>query len=168
MAQYRLTAGGVFDSVSNRDIPNDLRNADWVAYQNWLAEGNTPDPIDEHEWVGHTLNQIKNRLTRKSRRDARKLIEVELPDFRQRNGLAYASKMQQILLTGGTLTGPQTSRCNALELAWSWVREIRVGQNTVASNIDAATTKSELRNPSVPVRMNMLTISAFPGWPPGV
>jgi len=28
----------------NANIPSDPKNRDWVAYQEWLAQGNTPDP----------------------------------------------------------------------------------------------------------------------------
>jgi aminopeptidase-like protein len=26
-------------------IPNDTKNMDWIAYQEWLVQGNTPDPV---------------------------------------------------------------------------------------------------------------------------
>ena len=32
------------DDGSNTYLPNDLRNTEWVAYQAWVALGNTPDP----------------------------------------------------------------------------------------------------------------------------
>jgi hypothetical protein len=44
MAKYKLTATGV--RWGNRHIPNDEDNLDWQEYQEWLAEGNTPDPKD--------------------------------------------------------------------------------------------------------------------------
>jgi hypothetical protein len=45
MADYRLTETTMV--VRNADeawIPDDPENRDWIEYQNWLAEGNTPDP----------------------------------------------------------------------------------------------------------------------------
>lgn len=45
MARYRLRSNGVKDTESGALIPNDLENRHWKEYQAWLAEGNTPDPI---------------------------------------------------------------------------------------------------------------------------
>lgn len=45
MADYRLTSGPqVFREADGATIPNDPGNRDWIAYQAWLALGNTPDP----------------------------------------------------------------------------------------------------------------------------
>jgi hypothetical protein len=42
---YTVSAfGGVLRDADSAYIPNDLRNADWQAYQLWLAAGNTPNP----------------------------------------------------------------------------------------------------------------------------
>lgn len=49
--QYKLMSG--YDGVIRTDdsgvvstIPPDESNRDWVAYQAWLSDGNTPDPAD--------------------------------------------------------------------------------------------------------------------------
>jgi hypothetical protein len=40
--------GGISDGIKrlpdNAFIPNDPENTDWQAYQEWLAQGNTPLP----------------------------------------------------------------------------------------------------------------------------
>lgn len=47
---YLLPNGSTADSILMLDgdlilcIPNDPANSDWLAYQEWLALGNTPDP----------------------------------------------------------------------------------------------------------------------------
>lgn len=46
MAKYKLTENGVYDTETGANIPEDDRNRDWMEYQEWLAEPNTPDPAD--------------------------------------------------------------------------------------------------------------------------
>jgi len=44
---YKLSPfGGVQRLSDGAFIPNDERNADWRAYQEWVAEGNTAHPAD--------------------------------------------------------------------------------------------------------------------------
>jgi len=43
---YKLAEDGVIRS-DGASIPATEENKDWVAYQEWLAAGNTPIPLDE-------------------------------------------------------------------------------------------------------------------------
>ena len=42
---YTLAEFGVTRASDRASIPDDDRNRDWRAYQEWLAAGNVPDPI---------------------------------------------------------------------------------------------------------------------------
>lgn len=46
MAEYSLMflPGVHRNSDPPQNIPEDIYNVDWIAYQEWLAAGNTPDP----------------------------------------------------------------------------------------------------------------------------
>lgn len=44
MAAYKTATNGVIRTRDNAFVPSDPKNADWQAYQSWLASGNTPDP----------------------------------------------------------------------------------------------------------------------------
>lgn len=48
MAAYKLTddPARIVRTAVGASIPEDPRNADWRAFQAWLAAGNTPDPAD--------------------------------------------------------------------------------------------------------------------------
>jgi len=45
MSDYTLAEFGVTRTNDGASIPDDDRNRDWRAYQEWLAAGNTADPI---------------------------------------------------------------------------------------------------------------------------
>jgi len=47
MSDYILSESGVIRTSDNASIPNDDGNRDWREYLEWLADGNTPDPIPE-------------------------------------------------------------------------------------------------------------------------
>ena len=44
MSEYTINAHGVIRTSDRASIPDDERNRDWRAYQDWLAAGNTPAP----------------------------------------------------------------------------------------------------------------------------
>ena len=66
MAEYRLQSdGSVVRTADSATIPNDPANADWIAYQAWLADGGVPDPLPPYVsasldsvGTGKTTNQI--------------------------------------------------------------------------------------------------------------
>ena len=44
MARYKTTETGVYDRDTGTYIPADNSNLDYLAYLDWVAEGNTADP----------------------------------------------------------------------------------------------------------------------------
>jgi len=63
---YKLMASGVRRS-DGASIPNAADNRDWKMYQEWLAEGNTPEPeFTEQELIDNALREevadIKSQL----------------------------------------------------------------------------------------------------------
>jgi hypothetical protein len=44
MTAYRLSGVGVVRAADGTFVSEDPRNRDWIAYQAWLGQGNTPDP----------------------------------------------------------------------------------------------------------------------------
>jgi hypothetical protein len=71
---YTLTQSGV--TINGSYIPNDPGNRDWVEYQEWLAQGNTPAPmpavpvltIDEEynglsDWMKEVIKETGANIT---------------------------------------------------------------------------------------------------------
>lgn len=46
MALYKLISDGVKNTETKESVPNASGNRAWGEYQEWLTEGNTPDPAD--------------------------------------------------------------------------------------------------------------------------
>jgi hypothetical protein len=46
---YKLINFGVLRLADNTFIPFDPDNTDYQAYLKWLAEGNTPEPVEEQQ-----------------------------------------------------------------------------------------------------------------------
>lgn len=70
---YRLTTSSTIIRVADgAAIPSDPSNGDWVAYQAWLAEGNTPDPVAQAELEAPARSQ-RDRLLAAS--DSRALAD---------------------------------------------------------------------------------------------
>ena len=44
MSDYTLNEFGVIRAIDGASVPEDDRNRDWRAYQEWLSAGNKPDP----------------------------------------------------------------------------------------------------------------------------
>lgn len=60
MAQYKITANGVQDTVSGSFIPADVGNRHWNEYKIWKDVPNTPDAsIDEAQWIALERNSVK-------------------------------------------------------------------------------------------------------------
>lgn len=68
MKRYRLTPNGVYEPATNKDIPNAIGNSDWREYLDWVAEGNTPDPIPD---------LTKDELLNKLRYNFKTFVETE-------------------------------------------------------------------------------------------
>lgn len=66
---YKLTkTTSIIRLAGNALIPADSRNADFQQYQNWLAEGNVPQPVD-----AETVEQVQARITQQ--------VQQRLDDF---------------------------------------------------------------------------------------
>lgn len=66
---YKLTkTTSIIRLADNALIPADSRNIDFQEYEKWLAEGNTPQPVD-----AETVEQVQARITQQ--------VQQRLDDF---------------------------------------------------------------------------------------
>jgi hypothetical protein len=81
MGMYKLLADGVLRTADNASIPDSTDNRDWRKYQEWLAEGNTPDPQYTQEEIdaqalGDEIVSLKQDLTKANVWQFRMLLEL--------------------------------------------------------------------------------------------
>jgi hypothetical protein len=105
MGRYKLQSnGGVTYPEKNLSIPNNPDNIDWQKYQEWLAKGNKPDPVE-------TTDEKKLRLFSEFIVERNKRIveadKWELPFIQKRYNITQeqVEKYKQYLLDmNNTLT----------------------------------------------------------------
>lgn len=64
---YKLTGNGVFNKETNEYIPNNPGLSQWQEYQEWLNEGNSPEPLETLEEKRkrrkkEITNQVMNKI----------------------------------------------------------------------------------------------------------
>lgn len=62
---YKLIENGVLRIDDGAHIPDDIANRDWREYQDWIAEGNTPEPADPEPQAGPaplTAEELRDML----------------------------------------------------------------------------------------------------------
>lgn len=64
---YKLTGNGVFNKETNEYIPNNPGLSQWQEYQEWLNEGNSPEPLETLEEKRkrrkkEITNQVNNKI----------------------------------------------------------------------------------------------------------
>ena len=91
MKRYRLTPNGVYEPATNKDIPNAIGNSDWREYLDWVAEGNTPDPIPD---------LTKDELLNKLRYNFKTFVETEPNGWTR-----YDNDLKLNILTARTKAG---------------------------------------------------------------
>lgn len=111
MADYKLTTGGVLRASDKAFIPNDPKNKDWLAYQDWLAVPNTPDPADVASLSPYKAAKVKAvNLEAESRRQT--LSPYTLGDLLRYREAAAA-------VADGTPTGAEYPMLEAERVALS-------------------------------------------------
>ena len=79
---YKLTKNGVIRLSDNAIIPECVENADWIAYQIWLSEGNTPETADAEPAITTvSAYEFLNRFTQEERIAIRNSTDAYVQDF---------------------------------------------------------------------------------------
>lgn len=120
--KYKIEVNELIESVLDTEtgtiIPNDPNNEDWVAYEAWVAEGNTADPaLNTSEIEAKRVQEIKTTA-------GEKIVEI-MPEWKQRNSIA---RMVELLSDAVDMTGLSAdalAEISAVMLQWDDVKTIR-------------------------------------------
>ncbi len=78
---YKLAEGGVIRLKDMAFIPDDPGNKDWREFQEWLSEGNQPEPQ-------YTFAELQTLKLQELRQSAKSYIERFYPEVKQRSDVA--------------------------------------------------------------------------------
>lgn len=103
MAKYKLTESGVLDTETGTSIPNAPGNRHWQEYQEWLSEGNTPDPqYTLDEWKTGKKAEVRANSNSRIFNDVstKVLIRIALLQQKQIEGTLLTQDEQDDLADG--------------------------------------------------------------------
>lgn len=106
---YQLTETGVLRLEDNAWIPDCPDNRDWIEYQNWLKEGNTPEPmatpsVPDAQQAGQDNSLSPLAVSNGKARLAR--LEADKDSERQRLDDTFKRYFQEIKQWLATTTAP--------------------------------------------------------------
>lgn len=131
MAKYKIQDSGVLDTEAGAFIPNAPGNRHWQEYQEWIAQGNIPDPLE-------TLLEAQTRRIVEVKAAAGIHIVTAYPEWKQRNMIARQAELQDIVINGGTLSATEQDEMTTMQNIWNWVKTVRSESDTFEASINSA------------------------------
>lgn len=96
MKLYRLlnNSNYILRTSDNASIPNDVNNSDYIAYLEWLSEGNTPDPALPVDKTWPDIIGQRNQLLQES--DWTQLPDVPLTPEKRAEWVTYRGEVRTV------------------------------------------------------------------------
>ena len=134
MAEYKLDKNGegVIRTSDNAHIPEDMGNRHWKKYQEWLAEGNAPDPA---------MDLIERRDARKLEIEveANNLIDAQVSDNPRKQLMMVAKGLNmldaQVGRGGNPGRDPQQDQLVAI---FNYVEEVNINEEAIKLVIETS------------------------------
>ena len=141
---YKLAQNGVIRLTDGAFIPADPNNRDWQEYQQWLAEGNTPEPE-------YTPDELRQKL----RSEMLSLRQTRIQQILSQPDMMYDSLAD---LKAYADSGDPDAKAlldwymRYDDLVWSWIdNDLPQAADQDLESIDIARIEEDLFNRSVNV-----------------
>lgn len=127
--RYKIEGACIFDTLTGGLIPNSDTNPDWIEYQAWVAEGNTPDPE-------FTDSEIDEQRIAEIKESAGNAIVTAIPEWKQRNNIARMLELVAKATDLSVLTVDEQAEINAAQADWDSIKAVRDASDTAEANGD--------------------------------
>ena len=157
---YKLCQTGAIRLSDGANIPEDSGNRDWQECQQWLAEGNTPDPAESHaEITARMWDAIK------AERDRRKAggVKVGAKWFHSDDG-SRIQQMGLVMMGAGIPANLQWKTMDGSFITMTQTLASQVFQAVAASD-QAIFTAAETHRVAMEASADPASYDYSGGWP---